>query len=281
MQFQKLLPRGRVWHRGWGTVQAEDLLTLMPTWARLDARAGNLLTDAFPCTTDELLPEWEATLGLPDPCTGPLPTIQQRVLAVCAKFSNTGGQSMQYFIDLAETLGFKITITTYSVFRTGLSRIGDPLNAPAFAFAWGVTLVIDPGPPPSPTPIYFRTGASGVGEPLMYWNDELMRCMFEALKPAHTSIIWISWRRTSQCTASIPPSIASPHFRRRHRQGTPAYFSGGNVGTGVQGTIVDADWANAVQEEIAYTVTQSGQTLSKTWTRRNCGRRSCSTAATR
>ena len=105
-QFQRLLPRGRVWHRGWGKVEAQDLLTLMPTWVRLNGRANDLIADAFPCTTDGLLPEWEATLGLPDPCTGPLDTIQERVAAVCAKFTARGGQSIAYFIAIAESLGY-------------------------------------------------------------------------------------------------------------------------------------------------------------------------------
>jgi uncharacterized protein YmfQ (DUF2313 family) len=45
-----------------------------PAFERLTARANNLLIDAFPGSTYELLPEWEATLGLPDPCAGEAPT---------------------------------------------------------------------------------------------------------------------------------------------------------------------------------------------------------------
>lgn len=46
--------------------------------------------------------------------------------------------------------------------------------------------------------------------------------------------------------------------------GTPGYFDKGNPGLGVKATVVTADWANAVQEEIAYTITQAGLTLDKT-----------------
>jgi hypothetical protein len=45
---------------------------------------------------------------------------------------------------------------------------------------------------------------------------------------------------------------------------TPGYFQGGNPQSGMDATIVDADWLNAVQEEIATVIEQAGITLSKT-----------------
>ncbi len=46
--------------------------------------------------------------------------------------------------------------------------------------------------------------------------------------------------------------------------GTAGYFKKGNPGTGVPATVVTADWANAVQEEIAYVIAQASIALSKT-----------------
>ena len=185
-QFQRLLPRGRVWHRGWGTLQAADLLTLMPTWARLHARANDLIGEVFPCSTTEMLPEWEATLGLPDPCVQPpLATIQQRTAAVCAKFVARGGASQAYFIHLAASLGFLIEIDTFTPFRVGHSRTGDRLYGAEWAFAWRVVVQGAPG-----TITYFRVGASAAGEPLAAWGIKQLECMFEASKPANSQIIW-------------------------------------------------------------------------------------------
>jgi hypothetical protein len=48
------------------------------------------------------------------------------------------------------------------------------------------------------------------------------------------------------------------------QQGTPGYFSDGSPTIGEEATIVRADWANAVQEEIANVIEQAGITLSKT-----------------
>ena len=185
-QFQRLLPRGAIWHRGWGTVQAQDLLTLMPTWARLHARTNNLLIDAFPCTTDELLPEWEATLGLPDPCIGELPTVQQRQAAVCAKFAARGGQSIDYFVRLAASLGYTITITQFAPFRAGVNCAGDPDNSDDWAYAWQVN--VDAGPDETIT--YFRADQSHAGEPLAAWGDEALECLIREYAPAHTTVIF-------------------------------------------------------------------------------------------
>ena len=177
-QFQRLLPRGRIWQRGWGTLQAEHLLTLMPTWARLHARAGDVIWETFPCTVSaEMLPEWEATLGLPD-CE-PLDTIQQRQAAVCAKFAMRGGQSIDYFVELAAAHGYKITITTYSAFRVDINRADEPLYGGAWDYAWTVTSELN-------TYVYFRADASHADEPLVAWGNEQLECLIRMYAPAHT-----------------------------------------------------------------------------------------------
>jgi hypothetical protein len=50
-----------VWNRGLELIQDFDLLTLMPTWERLTASLNGLIAEIFPCTTLQLIPEWEET----------------------------------------------------------------------------------------------------------------------------------------------------------------------------------------------------------------------------
>jgi uncharacterized protein YmfQ (DUF2313 family) len=177
-QFQRLLPRGRLWQRGWGTIQAECLLTLMPTWARLHARAGELVGEVFPCSVAaEMLPEWEATLGLPD-CE-PFDTIQQRQAAVCAKFSMRGGQSAAYFVALAAAHGYAIQIETFQAFRVEMNRVEQPLYDAAWDFAW---LVISDSTPVT----YFRADVSHADEPLAAWGDPQLECLISRYAPANT-----------------------------------------------------------------------------------------------
>lgn len=182
-QFQRLLPRGRIWHRGLGWVQDVDLLALMPTWARLQLKLNDLITQIFPCTTTEMLPEWEASLGLPDPCTGPLPTLQQRTSAVCGKFAARGGQSMEYFIHLAASFGFNIEIETYHPFTASQDVAGYPIYDEQWAYAWRV--IADPT-----QVIYFQASESAAGDPLATWGNKLLECEFENYKPANTQIVF-------------------------------------------------------------------------------------------
>jgi uncharacterized protein YmfQ (DUF2313 family) len=159
-------------------VQAEDFLTLMPTWARLHQRAGEVISETFPCTVaPEMLPEWEATLELPD-CEA-LGTIQQRQAAVCAKFSMRGGQSLAYFVELAAANGYTITIEQNAAFRVDINRAEDPLNDAVWDYVWTVTSV-------TTTYVYFRPEVSHVEEPLVTWGNEQLECLIRAYAPAHT-----------------------------------------------------------------------------------------------
>lgn len=181
--MQQVMPRGRAWPRDLASVQAQTLRTLMPTFQRLTARGAYLLTDAFPSTADELLPEWEASLGLPDPCAGESPTIALRQAQVTARFIAGGGQSIAYFVNFAKTLGYDITIEQFAPFRVGASRVGTPLYGEAWAFAWQVNA-------PEFSISYFAVDVSAVGEPLATWGNTVLQCELRRLVPAHTTVIF-------------------------------------------------------------------------------------------
>ncbi len=181
--FQQLLPRGRVWPRSPDALQTKAFAALMPTYARLAERDDNLLIDGFPTTTDELLPEWELSLGLPDPCAGESATIEQRRAQVVARFTNTGGQSIPYFIGYAATLGYDITVTQFAPAVAGGLRAGQPVRGLAWAFAWQVNA-------PGITTTQFRAGQSAAGEPLQVFGNDVLRCELAALAPAHTTVLF-------------------------------------------------------------------------------------------
>ncbi|MGZ3272369.1 MAG: YmfQ family protein [Caulobacteraceae bacterium] len=182
--FQAHLPRGRVWPADPDSVQARAIGGLTAHLADIDARAIALLADGFPATTNYLLPEWEASLGLPDPCAGPAPTVQQRQGQVLARFTDSGGQSIAHLEAFALKLGFQITITNYAPFRAGRSRAGDPATGQAWAHAFAVH-----APAQSPTP--FRAGRSAAGEPLNIWGNAVLECELRAHQPAHTVVIFL------------------------------------------------------------------------------------------
>ena len=181
--LQALMPRGRVWPRDRDAVQTKTLAGCAPTFARLTSRANQLLIDGFPATAYELLPEWESSLGLPDPCAGPAPTVGQRQAQVVARFANSGGQSVQYFIDFAEQLGYTVTVQQYTQARAGLLKAGDPCCGYDWNFAWKINAPLN-------TLVRAVAGAMAAGDPLVAWGNDVLQCQFDEIKPAHTILIF-------------------------------------------------------------------------------------------
>lgn len=177
--LQGLMPRGRVWPRDPDAVQTQLLSGLAPSYARATARANYLLVDAFPATTYELLPEWESTLGLPDPCAGASPTIAQRQAQVVARFVGAGGATIASLTAFAANLGYTVTITQYTQARAGMLKAGDPCCGYDWNFAWKVTAPLN-------TVIRAIAGAMAAGDPLAVWGNTVLECELSAVKPAHT-----------------------------------------------------------------------------------------------
>src|SRR3546814_20435762 len=88
----------------------------------LDERALQLIDEALPSTTHEVLPDWERIAGLPDECTGPSETIEGRRLRLIQQLAEHGGQSRAFFLSAAASLGYPgCTITE---FRPDRKRVG-------------------------------------------------------------------------------------------------------------------------------------------------------------
>jgi uncharacterized protein YmfQ (DUF2313 family) len=174
-----LMPRGLAWPKSATAIQSQVMSGLAPTWQRHTEQNNNLLIDAFPATSVQLLAEWESALGLPDPCAGEAPTLQGRQAQVVARFAGSGGQSVPYFTQYAATLGYTVTVTEFTPFRMGQQRMGDPLGGPEWAFTWDINAPLN-------TLTSFRMGLSAMGEPLESWGNAVLQCELTEVKPAHT-----------------------------------------------------------------------------------------------
>lgn len=181
--FQRHLPTGPIWSRDPSSVQAQSLAVLMPTWQRLAERDGNLLVDAFPATTVELLPEWEYSLGLPDPCTGSNPALALRRNQVVARLTDSGGASIAYFIAFAKALGYDITITEFAPARFGFSQYGQSYLGGEWAYVWQINW-------PSGSISSARFGNAEFGDPYSWWGANVLPCEIKARAPAHTTVIY-------------------------------------------------------------------------------------------
>ncbi|WP_342705134.1 DUF2313 domain-containing protein [Burkholderia arboris] len=177
--IQSLLPRGQVWPRDQDAVQTKALAGLAPSYERSTTRANYLLIDAFPGSSYELLPEWEETVGLPDPCAGPAPTVGQRRAQVVARLTGVGGPSIRSLTAFAANLGYSVTITQYSQARAGILRAGQPVCGYAWNFAWKITA-------PLASLKVAVAGGMAAGDPLVSWGNEVLECEFRSVMPAHT-----------------------------------------------------------------------------------------------
>lgn len=148
-----------------------------------DAQAGTVYSTIFP-NSGEGLSDWERVLGLPDPClVGQAQTVGQRVQAVISKLQDRAGQSKPFFIALAKSLGYDITITTFTPARAGIARAGDPINGGDWNFTWRVNA-------PAVTTSHARAGNSGAGDPLTAWGNRALECRLGQIKPAESILLF-------------------------------------------------------------------------------------------
>lgn len=125
-----------------------------------------------------LIADWERILDLYPPEGA---TYQQRQQRVLAKLAEVGGLSIPYFIQLASSLGYTITIDEPQPFRAGVNRAGDRLWVEEIIWVWRVNVQN------SGTQVYrFRAGSSAAGERLTSFGDPVIEDVFRDLKPAHT-----------------------------------------------------------------------------------------------
>jgi uncharacterized protein YmfQ (DUF2313 family) len=164
-----LLPPGAAFSRAPGTTIDKLLTGQAEELARANSRIESLTAEANPATTVQLLSEWEETCGLPDKCNGQLePTIQGRQNAIVGKLTAKGGQSKQYFIDVAAKLGFTITITELVTPNVWQINSAETVHI-----------------------TYFRSGRSHAGEPLRSGGNTLLECKMNQIKPAHTQLYFV------------------------------------------------------------------------------------------
>ena len=184
--LQTLLPPGQAWNMQENSNLTKTLKIIAEELAKIHCRSDRLIEEADPRTTLEMLDEWENVAGLPDPCTGPAETLQERRLRLVQKITGSGGQSKSFYIAVAEFIGYDITITEYRPFIAGISQVGvHVLNGGHdVRYHWQVSV-------PDPRITYFRTGLSTAGEKLLSVARALdLECILNRLKPAHTNLIF-------------------------------------------------------------------------------------------
>lgn len=197
-QLRNLLPVGLAWPRQ-ADLRRDDLLEAKAVeLSRVHSRVGDLLRESDPRQALETLTDWERVAGLPDSCVVPGSiTIQERRQRLVQKLTSTGGQSIGYFADIAENMGYPIEIKEFRPFVVGESEVGlveeeSPTGStlvygltdlPEIRYYWAIEVL-------EPRVTWFRVGESELGKDPFAKIDIAtdLECVINKLKPAHTNL---------------------------------------------------------------------------------------------
>lgn len=145
--------------------------------------AVDVLNVITPATSDVMLADWERVCGIRTDLTK---NYQDRVKRVIVTLNATGGLSIPYFTQIAESIGYQIQIKEFSPLQNDLPNPGDIVqfrNEPNenLIFMWRVTVLNG-----DDNIVYFRAGESFAGDRLVEFGDPIIEEIFKDLKPAHT-----------------------------------------------------------------------------------------------
>jgi len=156
---------------------------------RIENRIDILKKELNPQTAFELLNEFEAMFGLPSPCAPLGSTITERQNNACAKMVERGGQSRDYFIQLAASMGIPIIIE-----RLALHNVERDVNAGIYGQGWQYVWMVHT----SASNIQQANVSSGVADPIRSWGFAQLECTLRIRRgycdanTASSAIAWLS-----------------------------------------------------------------------------------------
>lgn len=146
--------------------------------------ADQLQAEMFPSSCTVSLADWERVYGLPDPCVTIEQSLEQRRAALESKINTRGGQSIPYFIALAEKMGYPGATVEEFPMMTCNSDCNAVLNSEDDGFYWLLNL------PASTGGLFQMTCNSDCNSALQSWGDEAVECRIRKNRPAHTSVLF-------------------------------------------------------------------------------------------
>ena len=183
--LKNLLPNGKVWRKKDedGSSIRKLLSACAVEFGRIHDRIIQLGEECDPRTASETLEDWERVLDLPDRCIEDPDslTVEQRRSAIVQKIVGRGGQSLSYFEQMAAFFGYDITCSNYTPFTAG-SDAGDALTNDDWRFWFNVNA--------ASVATYFTAGNGAAGDPLVEFGEDVLECLINKLKPAHTKALF-------------------------------------------------------------------------------------------
>lgn len=162
-----------------GGVYDQDVILEGAALDKVQADAEALLREMFPQTATLTLADWERVCGI-TPAAGASTQMRQNV--VLLKIRERGGLSRPFFIALAASLGYAITITEFEPF-TCESPVTDPIYDETVRYVWQVNKAGE-------TVVTEATCVSFCTDPLRSWGEVNLEEEIRKRKPAHTEVIF-------------------------------------------------------------------------------------------
>lgn len=177
-QLELLLPSGSAIDPQSGSVLLNLLGGFAEELARIEGRGRDLIDEADPRTTTELLAEWLAIVGVPDECAAhSTATIGERE-QLLQKLIKQSGQTPLFYQEMAEVLGYSASVEEFPSFNIDQGAIGDPLTDGSWTHCFTVRIngVTD----------YATAGEARASDRLGYFDASFLYCLLQKAKPAQT-----------------------------------------------------------------------------------------------
>lgn len=183
------LPKGRLWSSGFDINSNIGKLIrgLCVEFYRLEVLTKSISDEIDVNLADELLPDWEKSVGIPDDCFNTQTTIAERRNQVLLKLGNFGGvQKAEDFVRVAALFGFDIKIIPPGG-ELGTFPLIFPI--PFFDSARSAThtifvQILDYDGSDIEFPLEFPIEFSSGG-------TSFLKCIFEVLAPANVQVVFV------------------------------------------------------------------------------------------
>lgn len=220
--LQRHLPTGMAWDAY--RIVGKNAYKLWSAFARSfdDATVAlcRLVTELSPFSTEQLLPEWERAVSLPDACLPKATSLDQRRGWVVWRLAKRRWTTAQDWKDLAALFGLEIQITPgWYVQRPQLFEYRFPLGFDLFPKLGRFRVYIDVMNTDFAGFEYGAPGANAnAGFPIPFGStddalNEFM-CLIDRIRPANVVVIWNEFPTTDERACTRPtfdPSLfASP-----------------------------------------------------------------------
>lgn len=177
-QILQLLPPGIALSQDEESVLVQLIAGMAEELARIDARGDQVIEESDPRTTDELFYEWLAEAGIPDECSSLAETPEDERIQLLQKLSAQPGQSRDFYIELADKLGYDSRIQEYEEFIVDQSEVEDQLFDAYWVHSFSLVL--------AEPPVVARAGVARAGDRLGTFDAAFLFCLLQKAKPAHT-----------------------------------------------------------------------------------------------